>query len=68
MPRTGTPWLQSGVARIRIRGIVVPETGLGRIRRMALIAIARIAVTVSISIRVAVPIGVGIAIVAPIAG
>jgi hypothetical protein len=39
--RTGTPLLGSGVARIRIRGIVVPETGLGRIRRMALIAIAR---------------------------
>jgi len=41
VPRTGTPWLRSGVARMRIGGIVVPETGLGRIRRMALIAIAR---------------------------
>ena len=41
VPRPGTPFLGSGVARIRIRGIVVPETGLGRIRRLALIAIAR---------------------------
>jgi len=41
VPRTGTPWLGSGIARIPIWEIIMTEAGFGGLRWMPLIAIAR---------------------------